>query len=59
MTRAASAGGGFKPGPWPNGKPPKIEPIPYPGHAPKGWKRNRKPAEEPDAAQTADPNPAI
>lgn len=32
--------GGFKPGPWPNGGPPKVKNEPYPGHAPEGWSPN-------------------
>lgn len=29
--------GGFKPGPWPNGGPPKVKNEPYPGHVPEDW----------------------
>ena len=32
-----AAHGGFRPGPWPNGGPPKIRNEPYPGQAPEGW----------------------
>ena len=41
--------GGFKPGPWPNGRLPKIYNHPYPGHMPDDW----KPDEELQRAEKA------
>ena len=38
-----NAHGGFRPGPWPNGSPPKVRNEPYPGQAPEGWTPDEEP----------------